>query len=55
MDSAVPGRPPQAAERARTDADRPRLSLLKEPDADTAGAHLRWTPAQVVPEAARAQ
>lgn len=29
---------------ARTDAVRPRLSLLREPDADTTPAHLRWTP-----------
>ena len=30
---------------SRTDAVRPRLSLLKEPDAATATPHLRWTPA----------
>jgi anthraniloyl-CoA monooxygenase len=30
---------------ARTDAVRPRLSLLKEPDADVSTSHLRWTPA----------
>ena len=29
---------------SRTDAVRPRLSLLKEPDADAANPHLRWTP-----------
>jgi anthraniloyl-CoA monooxygenase len=30
---------------SRTDAVRPRLSLLKEPDAETTNPHLRWTPA----------
>ncbi|WP_115787093.1 bifunctional salicylyl-CoA 5-hydroxylase/oxidoreductase [Arthrobacter silvisoli] len=30
---------------SRTDAVRPRLSLLKEADAETANNHLRWTPA----------
>ncbi|MGP0222124.1 bifunctional salicylyl-CoA 5-hydroxylase/oxidoreductase [Paenarthrobacter sp. NCHU4564] len=30
---------------SRTDAVRPRLSLLKEPDAEPLNAHLRWTPA----------
>ena len=30
---------------SRTDAVRPRLSLLKEPDAQEANPHLRWTPA----------
>ncbi|MFJ4262385.1 bifunctional salicylyl-CoA 5-hydroxylase/oxidoreductase [Paenarthrobacter nicotinovorans] len=30
---------------SRTDAIRPRLSLLKEPDAEEATNHLRWTPA----------
>lgn len=30
---------------SRTDAVRPRLSLLKEPDAEEANTHLRWTPA----------
>ena len=30
---------------SRTDAVRPRLSLLKEPDAEEATTHLRWTPA----------
>lgn len=34
-------RPPSS----RTDAVRPRLSLLKEPDAATSTPHLRWTPA----------
>lgn len=29
---------------SRTDAVRPRLSLLKEPDAQEANPHLRWTP-----------
>ena len=35
---------------ARTDAVRPRLSLLREPDAAEAG-HLRWKPAAAVPAA----
>ncbi|MDP9906206.1 bifunctional salicylyl-CoA 5-hydroxylase/oxidoreductase [Arthrobacter bambusae] len=30
---------------SRTDAVRPRLSLLKEPDAEGISTHLRWTPA----------
>ena len=30
---------------SRTDAVRPRLSLLREPDAEAATTHLRWTPA----------
>ncbi|UKA56280.1 bifunctional salicylyl-CoA 5-hydroxylase/oxidoreductase [Arthrobacter sp. FW305-BF8] len=30
---------------SRTDAVRPRLSLLKEPDAEVTNPHLRWTPA----------
>ncbi|WP_281444960.1 hypothetical protein, partial [Paenarthrobacter nicotinovorans] len=30
---------------SRTDAVRPRLSLLKEADIDEATTHLRWTPA----------
>ena len=30
---------------SRTDAVRPRLSLLREPDAEEANTHLRWTPA----------
>ncbi|WP_120522092.1 bifunctional salicylyl-CoA 5-hydroxylase/oxidoreductase [Arthrobacter celericrescens] len=30
---------------SRTDAVRPRLSLLKEPDTETTNNHLRWTPA----------
>ena len=30
---------------SRTDAVRPRLSLLKEPDAQETTSHLRWTPA----------
>jgi anthraniloyl-CoA monooxygenase len=30
---------------ARTDAVRPRLSLLKEPEGQPSGTHLRWTPA----------
>ncbi len=38
---------------ARTDAVRPRLSLLQEPGSDTLNTHLRWTPApaplEVVP------
>ncbi|GAA3315816.1 bifunctional salicylyl-CoA 5-hydroxylase/oxidoreductase [Arthrobacter ramosus] len=29
---------------SRTDAVRPRLSLLREPDAEATPAHLRWTP-----------
>ncbi|MBO1267928.1 bifunctional salicylyl-CoA 5-hydroxylase/oxidoreductase [Arthrobacter cavernae] len=29
---------------SRTDAVRPRLSLLKEPESDAVNAHLRWTP-----------
>ena len=29
---------------SRTDAVRPRLSLLREPDSEAATAHLRWTP-----------
>jgi anthraniloyl-CoA monooxygenase len=32
---------------ARTDAVRPRLSLLREPDRDELPTHLRWTPASV--------
>ncbi|WP_104089620.1 bifunctional salicylyl-CoA 5-hydroxylase/oxidoreductase [Arthrobacter sp. GMC3] len=34
-------RPPSA----RTDAVRPRLSLLREPESEAVDAHLRWTPA----------
>ena len=30
---------------SRTDAVRPRLSLLREPDVEAANTHLRWTPA----------
>ncbi|MFJ4029294.1 bifunctional salicylyl-CoA 5-hydroxylase/oxidoreductase [Paenarthrobacter sp. NPDC089989] len=30
---------------SRTDAVRPRLSLLKEPETDESNTHLRWTPA----------
>ncbi len=40
---------------ARTDAVRPRLSLLKEPDPEVAGTHLRWTPAASRSEAALVQ
>jgi anthraniloyl-CoA monooxygenase len=32
---------------SRTDAVRPRLSLLREPDADAGIPHLRWTPRKV--------
>lgn len=32
---------------SRTDAVRPRLSLLKEPDSDADNTHLRWTPRSV--------
>ncbi|MFI5085011.1 MAG: bifunctional salicylyl-CoA 5-hydroxylase/oxidoreductase [Actinomycetales bacterium] len=32
---------------ARTDAVRPRLSLLRAPDGDGSGTHLRWKPAAV--------
>lgn len=32
---------------ARTDAVRPRLSLLKEPETDGAPVHVRWTPSTV--------
>ena len=32
---------------SRTDAVRPRLSLLREPDADAGSPHLRWTPRKV--------
>ncbi|RAX44068.1 bifunctional salicylyl-CoA 5-hydroxylase/oxidoreductase [Arthrobacter sp. AQ5-06] len=35
---------------SRTDAVRPRLSLLKEADSDASNAHLRWTPAQAAAE-----
>jgi len=35
---------------SRTDAVRPRLSLLKEADADTANNHLRWTPVSTARE-----
>jgi anthraniloyl-CoA monooxygenase len=35
---------------ARTDAVRPRLSLLREPDADELPTHLRWTPASASAE-----
>ncbi|QHK18479.1 bifunctional salicylyl-CoA 5-hydroxylase/oxidoreductase [Pseudarthrobacter psychrotolerans] len=44
-------RPPSA----RTDAVRPRLSLLKEPESGALNAHLRWTPAQAAAEAVLAQ
>lgn len=37
---------------SRTDAVRPRLSLLKEPDAEQLNAHLRWTPAAAASAAA---
>jgi anthraniloyl-CoA monooxygenase len=47
-DSAAWVQPFQAGNRkppsARTDAVRPRLSLLKEPDLDGAPVHVRWTP-----------
>lgn len=36
---------------ARTDAVRPRLSLLKEPDAEQTTTHLRWTPASATASA----
>lgn len=32
---------------SRTDAVRPRLSLLKEPESDADNTHLRWTPSSV--------
>ncbi|MCZ9882864.1 bifunctional salicylyl-CoA 5-hydroxylase/oxidoreductase [Arthrobacter sp. B2a2-09] len=32
---------------SRTDAVRPRLSLLKEPESDAGNTHLRWTPRSV--------
>lgn len=35
---------------ARTDAVRPRLSLLREPDSDATTAHLRWTPGALAKE-----
>ncbi|BCW06295.1 bifunctional salicylyl-CoA 5-hydroxylase/oxidoreductase [Arthrobacter sp. NtRootA1] len=35
----------------RTDAIRPRLSLLKEPDTEQTTTHLRWTPASMAKEA----
>ncbi|BCW50504.1 salicylyl-CoA 5-hydroxylase (plasmid) [Arthrobacter sp. StoSoilB13] len=35
----------------RTDAVRPRLSLLREPDADETTNHLRWTPASATASA----
>jgi anthraniloyl-CoA monooxygenase len=37
---------------SRTDAVRPRLSLLKELDSEEATSHLRWTPAALTPEEA---
>ncbi|WP_426989274.1 bifunctional salicylyl-CoA 5-hydroxylase/oxidoreductase [Pseudarthrobacter sp. Y6] len=40
---------------ARTDAVRPRLSLLKEPGSDSLNAHLRWTPAKAAAEAVLTQ
>jgi anthraniloyl-CoA monooxygenase len=40
---------------ARTDAVRPRLSLLKELDSETATAHLRWTPSTRIAETVLAQ
>lgn len=40
---------------ARTDAVRPRLSLLKEPDSIVSTQHLRWTPAAVSSESVLAQ
>ncbi|XAS72145.1 bifunctional salicylyl-CoA 5-hydroxylase/oxidoreductase [Micrococcaceae bacterium Sec5.1] len=36
---------------ARTDAVRPRLSLLKEPDTEETTTHLRWTPASATASA----
>lgn len=36
---------------ARTDAVRPRLSLLKEPDTEEPTTHLRWTPASATASA----
>ncbi|YCH06894.1 bifunctional salicylyl-CoA 5-hydroxylase/oxidoreductase [Arthrobacter sp. alpha11c] len=36
---------------ARTDAVRPRLSLLKEPDTEETTTHLRWTPASAAASA----
>ncbi|MFC8040923.1 bifunctional salicylyl-CoA 5-hydroxylase/oxidoreductase [Paenarthrobacter sp. NPDC057355] len=39
---------------SRTDAVRPRLSLLKEPDAEEATTHLRWTPAATAASAGAA-
>ncbi len=36
---------------ARTDAVRPRLSLLKEPDTEESTTHLRWTPASATASA----
>ena len=35
---------------SRTDAVRPRLSLLKELDSEETTSHLRWTPAALTPE-----
>jgi anthraniloyl-CoA monooxygenase len=37
---------------SRTDAVRPRLSLLREPDSEETTSHLRWTPAALTPEGA---
>jgi len=43
MDPAVQGLPAETPS-SRTDAVRPRLSLLQEPDSAAPSAHLRWTP-----------
>ncbi|ALE04655.1 salicylyl-CoA 5-hydroxylase (plasmid) [Arthrobacter sp. ERGS1:01] len=53
-DSAAWALPFQAGNRkppsARTDAVRPRLSLLKEPETDSTPVHVRWTPSKAAEE-----